>query len=182
MHYLRHILRTLLLKVLSEDPRPRLRRLGAIIGNGVFIGENVYIDEQFAQLLTIEDGAVISTGTSILLHDSAYNNVCGAPIKVERVHISKNVYVGVNCTILCGVTIGTETIVGAGSVVTRNIPSKCVAAGNPAKVYGKVSEFLCFYEQRSGWDILAWRERYNNMTSKQIKEAYKQIIKQKLSK
>ncbi|HIS10399.1 MAG TPA: acyltransferase, partial [Candidatus Avibacteroides excrementipullorum] len=44
------------------------------------------------------------------------------------------VFIGMNCLILKGVTIGARSIIAAGSVVTKNIPSDCIAAGNPAKV------------------------------------------------
>ena len=52
-----------------------------------------------------------------------------APIKIED-----DVWIGMHCIILKGVTIGARSIIGAGSVVTKSIPSDCVAAGNPCKV------------------------------------------------
>lgn len=48
--------------------------------------------------------------------------------------ISDNVWIGMNCTILKGVTIGENSIIGANSVVTRDIPSNVIAAGNPCKI------------------------------------------------
>lgn len=48
--------------------------------------------------------------------------------------IEDDVFIGMNCLILKGVTIGARSIIAAGSVVTKNIPSDCIAAGNPAKV------------------------------------------------
>lgn len=52
-----------------------------------------------------------------------------APIMIED-----DVFIGMNCIILKGVTIGARSIIAAGSVVTKNIPADCIAAGNPAKV------------------------------------------------
>lgn len=46
----------------------------------------------------------------------------------------KNVWIGGNSTILAGVSIGDETTIGAGSVVTHNIPSRCIAVGNPCRI------------------------------------------------
>ena len=48
--------------------------------------------------------------------------------------IEDDVFIGVNCIILKGVTIGARSIIAAGSVVTKSIPADCIAGGNPAKV------------------------------------------------
>jgi acetyltransferase-like isoleucine patch superfamily enzyme len=50
------------------------------------------------------------------------------------VHIKKNVWMGVNVTILAGVTVGENAIIGAGAVVTKDIPDNAVVVGNPARV------------------------------------------------
>jgi acetyltransferase-like isoleucine patch superfamily enzyme len=52
----------------------------------------------------------------------------------KPVYIEDNVWLGINCIVLKGVTIGTNSIIGANSVVTKNIPSNVIAAGNPCKV------------------------------------------------
>lgn len=59
--------------------------------------------------------------------------VCKAPIIIED-----DVWIGANCIVLKGVTIGARSIIGAGSVVTKSIPSDCIAAGNPAKVVRRI--------------------------------------------
>jgi len=53
--------------------------------------------------------------------------------------IEDDVWIGANCQILKGVTIGARTVIGAGSVVTKSIPTDCIAAGNPCKVIRKVN-------------------------------------------
>lgn len=53
-------------------------------------------------------------------------------------HVGRRASIGSNATILCGITIGEEALIGAGSVVTRDVPPRCVVAGNPARVIRKI--------------------------------------------
>ena len=59
----------------------------------------------------------------------------------KQVHIEKNVWIGSSAVILPGVTIGENSIIGAGSVVTRDIPSDCIAVGNPCKVIKNIAKY-----------------------------------------
>lgn len=56
------------------------------------------------------------------------------PLHAKPVHIGKNVWIGESVCVLPGVTVGDGAVIGAGSVVTRDVPARCVAAGNPARV------------------------------------------------
>lgn len=60
--------------------------------------------------------------------------------KMSPIKIGKNVWIGANCVILPGVEIGDNTIIGAGSIVTKNIPSDSIAVGNPCKVIKSINE------------------------------------------
>lgn len=60
--------------------------------------------------------------------------------KVERTVVKRRASIGANATIMCGVTIGENSIVGAGSVVTKDVPANTVVVGVPANVIRKVSE------------------------------------------
>ncbi|OFX23145.1 MAG: hypothetical protein A2033_15380 [Bacteroidetes bacterium GWA2_31_9] len=77
----------------------------------------------------IGENSVITTGVVILTH----NYVEGHGVFVDT-RVGKNVFIGVNSILLPGVTINDNVIVGAGSVVTKDIPSNCIIAGNPAKI------------------------------------------------
>ena len=66
-------------------------------------------------------------------------------LSVDKLHkvdseviIEDDVFIGMNTIILKGVTIGARSIIGAGSVITKSIPSDCIAAGNPAKVIKRI--------------------------------------------
>ena len=124
------------------DPRiERLRDLGADIAEAVYFGPDVYIEHWFAPLLTIESGAVLSQGVTVLLHDSSLNNVAGDDILLGKVTLRENCYLGANTTVLCDVEVGAGSLVGANSLLTRDIPENCVAFGSPARVVGSVTEF-----------------------------------------
>lgn len=58
----------------------------------------------------------------------------------ERTRVCKGASIGSNATILCGITIGEGAVVGAGSVVTRDVPARAVVAGNPARVLRILAE------------------------------------------
>lgn len=60
--------------------------------------------------------------------------------KVEKTLVRKRASIGANATILCGVTIGENSVVGAGSVVTKDVPKNSIVAGNPARLIGKVED------------------------------------------
>jgi LPS sulfotransferase NodH/acetyltransferase-like isoleucine patch superfamily enzyme/predicted SAM-dependent methyltransferase len=141
-----------------------LRSRGAKIGRDVFFGPDVYVERDFASLLTIEDGVVLSRGVSIFLHDSSLNNVIGAPIKFGPVRLRRNCYIGANSTILCGVEVGENAIVGASSLVTCDIPANTYAYGQPARVRGNIQDLMMKHCESSDGRFLylslpPWRER-----------------------
>lgn len=99
------------------------------IGNNVKVHCNCYI----AQKTRIEDGVFIGPGT-IIANDKYPGSALSNTGNFAQATIKKGARIGVNATILPGVTIGERALVGGGSVVTRDIPKETVAYGNPAKV------------------------------------------------
>jgi UDP-2-acetamido-3-amino-2,3-dideoxy-glucuronate N-acetyltransferase len=89
---------------------------GVEIDDGVFVGHNVsFINDKFPRA-TASDGGLQTE----------------AEWKVEKTWVKKGASIGTGSTILCGITIGERAIVGAGSVVTRDVAADSVVAGNPA--------------------------------------------------
>jgi acetyltransferase-like isoleucine patch superfamily enzyme len=150
-----------------------------LIKQGATIGKNVQIVDRFkfqyepwyAKLIEIEDGVVLSAGVRLVNHDSSYSNVFGdLPVKYGKIFIRQNTYIGVNSIILCGVTIGENCIIGAGSVVNKDIPSNSVAAGNPVKIISSIDEGLAKYKNRMS-------DRYPNVHYIDLGGSYWQIKK-----
>lgn len=113
---------------------------GVNIGKNVFIGFEVYIDPVHPHLITIEDDVAISGRNMILVHTSppsrfseSYPQVSRLFTKTAPVTIKKGAWIAVGVVILPGVTIGENSIVTAGSIVSKDIPSNCIARGDPAE-------------------------------------------------
>ena len=106
------------------------------------IGTNVVFDTLFPERITIEEGVIVSTGSKIISHFLDPDNMTPEDRLENRypvgdVLIKKNAYIGMNTIIIKPVTIGENAIVGAGSVVTCDIPDNEIWAGNPARYIRK---------------------------------------------
>ena len=110
--------------------------VGLEIGNNTGLGHNSFINAQGG--VSIGNDVIIGPNVSIL----AENHVFDSPDELIRlqgvnrigIKIENNVWIGANVTILDGVQIGTGCVIGAGSVVTKSLPSYSIAVGNPCKV------------------------------------------------
>ncbi|HOB05085.1 MAG TPA: acyltransferase [Propionibacteriaceae bacterium] len=110
-----------------------------LIGDGTWIGPFCLMDGSGG--LTIGSGCDFAAGTHVYTHSSALRCVSGRrhpAVDRAPVVIGDRVFVGANCVIQMGVTIGDESIISAGSVVTRDVPPRTVVAGVPARVVGTV--------------------------------------------
>lgn len=106
------------------------KKMGVSVGKNVFIGKYCIIDDTFPELITIEDNVNISFGVTIVAHDASKDEVAGVLIR-------KGAYLGTRSVILSGVIIGEQSIIGAGAVVTRDVPAKTIVAGVPARIIEK---------------------------------------------
>lgn len=112
--------------------RPMLHRWrGVKLGKDIFIGADVYIDDLVPDQVLIEEKAEINAKCIILAHDG---------YKIRPVKIGHHSVIGVGTVILPGIEIGPESIVGANSTVSRDIPPNCIAFGSPAKVFRYLKE------------------------------------------
>lgn len=108
--------------------RPWLLRLaGARVGSHIYIGRMCVIDDNFTELLTIEDDVVISYGVMIFCHDRSKPETVLGPVTLK-----KGCFLGFGCLIMPGVTVGEKAVVGAGAVVTKDVPAGTTVLGVPA--------------------------------------------------
>jgi acetyltransferase-like isoleucine patch superfamily enzyme len=143
----RSLLRTYLQKKLHRMARfcipPELRLTfyrwqGVSIGKHVFVGLDTWLDDQFPELIRIEDDVTISFRVTVIVHDDARRmdrtSAGAGDGTVAPVILKRGCYLGAGCTILPGITVGERSIVGAGAVVTRDVPPGKIAVGVPARV------------------------------------------------
>ncbi|MGD1455370.1 sugar O-acetyltransferase [Vibrio harveyi] len=110
------------------------------------LGDNVYANFN----LTLVDETHIYIGDHVMIGPNVTIATAGHPIDPELrrdiaqfnipVHIGNNVWIGANSVVLPGVTIGENSVIGAGSVVTKDIPANVVAVGNPCRVLREIGE------------------------------------------
>jgi len=115
---------------------------GARIGNHCKISSHTFICEG----VTIEDGVFIGHNVTFIndrVPRATGDNGClktNADWFCEPTHVKRGASIGSGATLLCGITVGEDAIIGAGSVVTKDVPAGMVVAGNPARVLRKVDE------------------------------------------
>lgn len=143
----RSLLRVLWQKLLHQQARtcipPELRLMlyrwmGISIGRHCFVGLDTWLDDQFPELIVIEDDVTISFRVTVIVHDDAKRmdrtqagagNGTVAPVVLKR-----GCYLGAGALLLPGVTVGEGAVVAAGAVVTRDVPPGKVVGGVPARV------------------------------------------------
>jgi len=161
----RRIIRALFNRYLIlRDPVRYARSIGVKVGEGVhFYGMTPGMFGSEPWLIRLGNNVHIVSGCNFVTHDGGVlvlrHRVPDLEI-TRPISIGNNVYIGINCTILPGVTIGDNVIIGAGSVVSRDIPSDSVAAGIPAKVIKPIEEYLSQCRARSlGFGHLSAEEK-----------------------
>ena len=125
-------LKNIVKKLRGEINLEQLKGNGLKVGEGFSYGSYCFLDPSFCFLIQIGNHVTFSTRVHVLAHDASTKKILGYS-KVGRVMIGDGSFVGANVTILPGISIGSNSIIGAGSVVTHDIPPYEIWAGNPAK-------------------------------------------------
>ena len=119
------------------------RKKGCIIGEKCNIGSDISTSESY--LIEIGTNVTISSEVLFITHDASVGKVFGKERISDlcgKITIGDNCFIGARCTILYGVELGNDTIVAAGSVVTKSfLQEKIIIGGNPAKIIGDWNSF-----------------------------------------
>jgi UDP-2-acetamido-3-amino-2,3-dideoxy-glucuronate N-acetyltransferase len=126
---------------------------GAVIGAGCSLGQNVYVGNKvvIGNNCKIQNNVSIYTG--VILEDDVFcgpsmvfTNVVNPRSHVVRKHeyrptvVKRGASLGANCTVVCGHAIGRYAFVGAGTVITRDVPDHALVIGNPGRITGWMCE------------------------------------------
>ncbi len=141
----------LISKIRAYRARRRLNRLvqkGLRIGHNTHLQDGVFIDPAHCFLISIGDHCALAPNVRLIAHDASPNRSLRltrlAPITIEA-----RCFIGDSAVIMPGVRIGPDAIIGAGSVVTRDVPPNSVAAGNPARVLCSLEAFLAKHREKA---------------------------------
>jgi acetyltransferase-like isoleucine patch superfamily enzyme len=107
---------------------------GAHVARSAEIGYFVILDNLYPEKVFIDDRATVSARSTILAHDESMAYTGHGSEVVAETRICAGAFVGVHCVVLPGVTVGAAAVVGAGSVVTQDVPPGAVVAGVPARL------------------------------------------------
>jgi len=133
-------------------------------GHHVHFGKNIYANFN----LTLVDDTHIYVGDFTMFGPNVTVATAGHPVLPELresagyqynmpVHIGRNCWIGAGAILLPGVSVGDQSVIGAGSVVTRDIPANTVAVGNPCRVLRAINEqdrVYYFRDRKIDWDAL----------------------------
>ena len=130
-----------------EIPTETLVKRGMRVGSSFNRQQGCFLDPTHCFLITIGDDVTMSIRVTVMAHDASTKKTLGYT-KIGQIHIGNHVFIGANATILPGVTIGDYSVIGAGSVVTHDVPERTVVAGVPAKVIYDADTYLEKYRQQ----------------------------------
>ncbi len=113
----------------------------------VSVGNNVYINHGCSMLalgtITIEDNVLIGPKVNLITEGHPVQPNERRALEVKPVVIKRNAWLGAGVTVLAGVTVGENSVVAAGAVVTKDVPANTVVGGLPAKVIEKLTSETC---------------------------------------
>lgn len=127
----------------QNDPLGYARMIGVKVGQGCRFAPGISFGSE-PYLITIGDRVSITAGVVFLPHDGGVWCIRPEHPKADvfgPITVGNNVFIGTRAILLPGVTVGDDCVIGAGSIVTKDIPAGSVAAGSPARVLGPIENY-----------------------------------------
>ena len=152
-----------------------LQQKGLRLGRDVDIIDTFFFDPSHCFLISIGDNCTICPNVRLIAHDASTKKYLGYT-KIGRIDIRENCFIGDSVIVLPDVTIGPNTIIGAGSVVIGDVPPGSLAAGNPARVISSLQDYLEKIESiRSGKKIFSHEYFIENLNDAKRRELIESI-------
>jgi acetyltransferase-like isoleucine patch superfamily enzyme len=130
--YLKFGIRSFLASIIQYFRYLKYKSQGYDVARSVIFERSLHLDRLYPQGVHIGKSTLIASGVTILSHDHC-KRINNQPLLLDT-RIGERCFIAVGSTILPGVSIGNEVIVGAGAVVTKDVPSNVIVAGNPARI------------------------------------------------
>lgn len=118
-----------------------LKRRGLKLGADVQFAADVFLDPSHCFLISIGNNVTFAPNVRVIAHDASTKQFLDCT-RIGLVRILDDCFLGDSAVVLPGVTIGPRSIVGAGSIVTKNVPANSVAVGCPARTICTLDEYL----------------------------------------
>jgi maltose O-acetyltransferase len=156
--------------------------IGKLKARGLKVGSNFnmlggcIIDHSHCCLISIGDNVTFAPRVHVLAHDASTKRALGYT-RIALTRIGNDVFVGASSTIMPGVTVGDNAIIGAGSVVTRDVAPGTVVTGNPAKPICSCEDYFARQKKKMG-QLPMFDERYTlsgGVTPPLIKDMVEQL-------
>lgn len=139
-----NILRNVLEQFRQRKKESYIRNL---VSNGLQLGANVqildpfFIDPDHCFLISIGNNCTLAPNVRLIAHDASTKHYLGYT-RIGKIEIGDNCFIGDSTIFLPNTRVGNNSIIGAGSLVNKNIPNDVVAVGNPAKVICPIDDYL----------------------------------------
>ncbi len=160
-----------ILKYKQKKYLDSLVQSGLKIGNNVDIMDGFFLDPTHCYLISIGDNCVLAPNVSLIAHDASMKQYLGYT-RLGKISIEADCFIGNSVIILPEITIGKGAIVGAGSLVTKDIPSETVATGNPCRVVCTRKNFL----QKHDKHIVSNKTPFSELEQEQLTMSQKNEI------
>ena len=178
---LAHFLRKLRSARSDMERRKRDYYLQNLVSRGLKLGSNVrfaadvFLDPSHCFLIQIGNNVTFAPNVRIMAHDASTKQFLDFT-RIGCVRILDDCFIGDSALILPAVTIGPRSIVGAGSVVTKDIPANSVAAGHPARVICSLDEYLSRYRRAANERGVFGRDYWIDRLTEKRKSALLQAL------
>lgn len=159
--------------------RGKKSRVAELRSRGAVIGENCdlcgIIDHGHEFLVSMGNNVTMASSSRLLTHDGSTKKILGYS-RVGQIDIGDDVFIGAAAIVMPGVKIGSRVIIGAGSIVTKDIPDNTVAVGNPARV---IDTYDAYVEkvQKQFAALPRWDTHYSKKTNAEKQEMREALAK-----